>query len=182
MDIAMVTNTIQLILAPVVIITACAIAVGGFWDHYAAISDRLRALTHERLKLLQKDAARAAAPAATHAYVAARLGEIGAQLPDLLRRLRLVRNAVVATYAGVGVLVLDMYVIALAVGTSSGPVAPLALGLFCSAPRGSSQGRCWPSSRCAPRTGRSKVRRCASPPSAPFKRQLNAPPRPYRTR
>lgn len=129
MDIATVTDTIGLILAPVVIITACAIVVGGFWNHYAAISDRLRTLTRERLELLREDAI-PDVHTPTHAYVTERLAEIGGQLPDLLRRLRFMRDAVLATYTGVGLLVLDMFAIALAVETGSSLVATLALGLF----------------------------------------------------
>lgn len=122
MDIAMVTRTIQLVLAPVLIITACAIMVDGFLGRYAAISDRLRALTRERLELLRGDSA--------HAYTTERLFEIGVQFPDLLRRLRLMQGAVLYGYGGVAVLILDMFVIALAVATGSRGTATLALGLF----------------------------------------------------
>lgn len=122
----MVTRTIQLILAPVLIITACAITVDGFLGRYAAISHRLRALTRERLELLREGSARAY----THPYTAERLFEINAQLPDLLRRLKLMHDAVLYAYGGVAVLVLNMFVIALAVVTGTRGAATLALGSF----------------------------------------------------
>jgi len=118
----MVTRTIQLILAPVLIITACAITVGGFLGRYAAISHRLRALTRERLELLRGGSART--------YTAERLFEIGVQFPDLLRRLKLMHDAVLYAYGGVAVLVLNMFVIALAVVTGTRGAATLALGSF----------------------------------------------------
>ena len=47
-----VTRTIQLILAPVVMLSACSVFVGGVLAHYAAINDRIRTMVHERLELL----------------------------------------------------------------------------------------------------------------------------------
>ncbi len=122
----MVTRTIQLILAPVLIISACAITVGGLLGHYAAISGRLRELTRERLEQLREDSAHPYTPGYTREH----LGEIDAQLPDLLRRLRLVHDALLCAYSGVAVLVMDMFVIALAVVTGSRGAATLALGSF----------------------------------------------------
>ncbi len=46
-------RTIQLILAPVVMFSACSIFVGGVLSHYTAVGDRIRALTHERLEVLR---------------------------------------------------------------------------------------------------------------------------------
>src|SRR4030088_1604626 len=44
-----IAHIIQSVLAPVVMITACAITVGGLMTHYGAVNDRLRTLMHERL-------------------------------------------------------------------------------------------------------------------------------------
>src|SRR5205823_11467783 len=46
-------RTIQLILAPVVMFSACAVFVGGVLNHYTSVGDRIRALTRERLELLR---------------------------------------------------------------------------------------------------------------------------------
>ncbi len=122
----MVARTIQLILAPVVVVTACAIAVGGFRGHYAVISERVWGLTRERLELLRGDTLRPSAPDHTQA----RLADIDARLPPLLRRLRLMHDAVLFTYSGMAVLIVNMFVIALAVETRSSLAATLALGSF----------------------------------------------------
>ena len=45
-------RTIQLILGPVVMLSACSVFVGGVLNHYTSVGDRVRALTHERLELL----------------------------------------------------------------------------------------------------------------------------------
>ena len=49
MNAEMVARIIQLILAPVVMISACAILESGLLGHYASINARLRNMTHERL-------------------------------------------------------------------------------------------------------------------------------------
>ena len=46
-------RTIQLILAPVVMFSACSVFVGGVLNHYTSVGDRIRALTRERLELLR---------------------------------------------------------------------------------------------------------------------------------
>jgi len=44
MELAAITATIQLIIAPVVIVTACALLVNGLLTRYTLLIDRLRAL------------------------------------------------------------------------------------------------------------------------------------------
>ena len=58
-------HTIQLILAPVVVMTACALTLNSVMSHFQAVSSRLRALTHERLEL-------SAAPGSAQSYAAPR--------------------------------------------------------------------------------------------------------------
>ena len=48
-----VTRTIQLILAPVVMITACALLLNGLLSRYDALNARLRIMGRERLDLLR---------------------------------------------------------------------------------------------------------------------------------
>ena len=58
-----------------------------------------------------------------------RLTQIDTQLPMLLRRHRLLHNAVLLIYAGVAVLVLSVIAIAVAVTASSGAAGTAALAL-----------------------------------------------------
>ena len=55
MNIDAVARNIQIILAPVVMVTACAILLQGLLGRYAAINERLRALAAERIMLVFKD-------------------------------------------------------------------------------------------------------------------------------
>ena len=49
-----VTGTIQLILAPVVMVSACAIFVSGLLTHYEAINGRMRRMVSERREILHR--------------------------------------------------------------------------------------------------------------------------------
>ena len=118
----MVARTIQLILAPVVMVTACAIMLGGMLGHYAAINDRLRAMARERLNLLHGDTARALA--------VERLSEIDVQMPDLLHRHQLVRNSVLVVYCAILIFIADMFVIAAAAVTNAAWLAGWVLVVF----------------------------------------------------
>ena len=125
-----ISRTIMLILAPVVMFSACSIFVGGVLGHYTSLSDRIRALTRERLELL-----RALRSQSTHAdgLLAERLAEIDGQLPEMLHRHRLVHHAVLAVYAAIGILVLTMCVIALTAAVTAAWVGPLVFGVFLAA-------------------------------------------------
>jgi hypothetical protein len=106
-------RTIQLTLAPVVMISACAIFVGGLLAHYTNLSDRIRAMTAERRDVLRR---RPLAMTGADADVlsAERLEEIDAELPELDHRHRLVHHSVVALYLAILVLVASMCLIAVA--------------------------------------------------------------------
>lgn len=114
MNAEMVTRIIQIIIAPVVMVNACAILLGGLLSHSAAINDRLRGMARERINLLRS---LGAAPA--DRLLVERLDEVDAQLPDLLQRLDLIRTAVLSAYSAILLLVIDMLVIALATATDS---------------------------------------------------------------
>jgi Protein of unknown function (DUF2721) len=120
-------RAIQLILAPVVMFSACSIFVGGVLGHYTSIGDRIRALTRERLDLLR---ALRGNSGDADGLVSERLAEIDGQLPEMLHRHRLVHHAVLAVYAAIGILVLTMCVIALTATVTAGWVAPLAFAIF----------------------------------------------------
>jgi hypothetical protein len=110
MNAEMVTRIIQTIIAPVVMLNACAILLGGLLNHSAAINDRLRGMARERIEML-----RASVTPSADRLLAERLDEIDTQMPDLLHRLSLIRAAIMSVYGAILLLVVDMLVIALAV-------------------------------------------------------------------
>jgi len=114
-------RTIQLILAPVVMFSACSVFVGGVLNHYTSVGDRIRALTRERLELLRDGKS---------ALSLERLDEIDTQLPELLHRHRLIHHALLAVYASIGILVLTMCIIALTATISAEWVGALVYGVF----------------------------------------------------
>ena len=118
-------RTIQLILAPVVMFSACSVFVGGVLNHYTSVGDRIRALTRERLGLLRTGKS---------ALSRERLDEIDTQLPELLHRHRLIHHALLAVYTSIGILVLTMCVIALTATIPAEWVGPLVYGVFTAFP------------------------------------------------
>jgi hypothetical protein len=130
MDAETAGKTIQLILAPVVMVTACAGFLNGLLSRYGAINDRLRALARERLDLLESCGVEVAKAAG---LARERLVEIDTQVPALLRRHRKVRDSVLVVYAAIVVFVVSMFVIALAAAFGSTPIAIAALIVFLAA-------------------------------------------------
>jgi hypothetical protein len=118
-----VTRTIQLILAPVVMLSACSIFVGGLLTHYAAINARIRMMARERFELLQS-------LADARLLVDERLDEIDIQLPALLQRHERVHHALLAAYLGILILVASMCVIALSATVSGEWLVSLVLVMF----------------------------------------------------
>lgn len=101
-----VTRTIQLILAPVVMVSACSIFVSGLLSHYEAISARMRTMAAERLEILR-------GPDDGGVIARERLDEIDAQLPQLVHRHALVHHAILTTYVSILILVASMCAIAI---------------------------------------------------------------------
>ena len=126
MNVETVTRTIQLVIAPVVMVSACAILLGGLLARFSAISDRMRSMSRERLELIFPNATEAASQARWQE----RLTEIDVQLPLLLRRHRLAHHAVLSVYSSAAMLIVDMFVIAVAAVVSSDWSATLVLMLF----------------------------------------------------
>ena len=81
-----VVRAISLILAPVVMITACAILQNGLIAHYSAISNHLRSVNQEVLSLSESDLSSNRSKAA-HLHDLEHL-----LLPDLLHRNHIVHN------------------------------------------------------------------------------------------
>ncbi len=104
MDVETLARTIQSILAPVVMISACAIILGGLWGHASSINDRLRAMNGERLELWRAGAA--------DAYMGERLLQIDTQTPTLVQRHRRVIQAIVTMYGAILVYIVSMFAIA----------------------------------------------------------------------
>jgi len=104
------TATIELILAPVVMISACCLMLNGLLGGYGNINARLRAFVVERLELLHQEQAEPGSM--RDRFTAERLEEIDYQLPELAGRHKILRNAIFLVYCGLVVYFLDMFVIA----------------------------------------------------------------------
>jgi hypothetical protein len=121
MDAETVARTIQLIVAPAAMLTACAILAGAFIARYAAITDRLRALTRERWSALRD---------AREPLGRERVRTIDAQLPDLINHHRWMRRAVLALFLASAMFVMDMLWIALAASAGWAGAVNIALAWF----------------------------------------------------
>jgi uncharacterized protein DUF2721 len=119
-----ITRTIQLILAPVVMISACSVFVGGLLSHYDAINGRMRTMARERLDLLRRSDSNA------DGFLGERLTELDVQLPQLLQRHALVHHALLAAYIGILILVASMCAIAYSAVTASEWLVALIVAMF----------------------------------------------------
>jgi Protein of unknown function (DUF2721) len=125
MDVQTAAKTIQLILAPVVMVSACGILLTGMLGHFGTINDRIRRLTAERLELSQLQ------PAEGHQALAReRLTEIDHEVPMLIGRHLLVRHAILLANTAVAILVVSMFVIAAAALGHSSATGTVALFVF----------------------------------------------------
>ena len=122
-------TAVQAMVAPVVLITSAAILSGALLAMYGSVNDRMRAMDHERLQILTGPGGTLLSAAEVPPSGRERLTQIDTQLPRLLRRHRLLHNAVLLIYAGVGVLVLAVIAIAIAVTASSGAAGTASLVL-----------------------------------------------------
>ena len=120
---------IEVMVAPVVLITSAALLFGALLAMYTSINDRMRGMTRERREILTEPTGTVLSSASVLASGRERLTQIDTQLPMLLRRHRLLHDAVFLIVAGVAVLVLSVVAIAVAVTNRSGPVGTVALVL-----------------------------------------------------
>jgi hypothetical protein len=123
MSVEAITRTIQLILAPVVLVSACAIFVGGLLSHYEAINGRMRSMARERLELLRSSTGE-------DRFSTERVSELDVQLPQLLRRHALVHHALLAAYSGILILVASMCAIAFSAVNAADWLVALVLVMF----------------------------------------------------
>ena len=120
----MIGQVIQQIVAPVVMVTACAIIISGMMTQYGTINDRIRGLDQERLNLLRAGlTAGALDPVAQE-----RLAEIDIQVPRLVRRHEQVQIAILLAYGAILCFVASM--ISIAIATRVSPLAMVTLVLF----------------------------------------------------
>ena len=122
-------TAVQAMVAPVVLITAAGILSGALLTMYGSVNDRMRAMDRERLDIFTGAAGSLLSAAEVPPAGRERLTQLDAQLPMLLRRHRLLHNAVLLIYAGVAVLVLSVIAIGVAVTGSSGAAGTAALAL-----------------------------------------------------
>jgi len=123
MNIDAVARNIQIILAPVVMVTACAILLQGLLGRYAAINERLRALAAERIMLVFKDLE-------SSDFRTERLRLIDTQVPTLLNHHKRAHDSVLSIYAATLIFIVDMFVIAFAALYESSLLADTALLVF----------------------------------------------------
>jgi hypothetical protein len=112
------------IVAPMVMVTSCSIFLSALLNRYESMSSRMRAMHRERLDLLDL-LLRSGDAGATMTRERRRVAEIERQLPGLLRRHRLMRDATIAVSSAVVVLVAGMFLIA-ATGVTRAPAAAVA--------------------------------------------------------
>lgn len=133
MSIDMIVRTISLILAPVVMITSCVLFLNGLLGRYEVITTRMRSMHHERLDILEAVGESMTHNSAVMNVREGRVLEIETQLPALLHRHKLVRDAILAINGAILIFVGSMFVIALAVVTGAPPLAAGALLVFLAA-------------------------------------------------
>ena len=124
MNADLVSRAIQLILAPVVLVSSAAIVLNGLLTHYGAVNDRLRSMNRERFDLV-RTLATSADPLGEE-----RLKEIDYQVPELLDRHRLIHHAVVAMYLAMLLFILSMFAIAVALVGNTLALALVVLALL----------------------------------------------------
>jgi hypothetical protein len=98
-----------------------AIVAGGILTMYAAVNDRMRAMTAEGLSRLTDDCGELAAASARPSAAQERLRLIDAQLPRLVPRHRL-HNALFLIYTAILFVVVAMVLVAIAVTVPAGGV------------------------------------------------------------
>src|SRR6266849_5565838 len=111
MTIDAIIRTISLILAPVVMITSCAILLNGVLTRYESVSARMRGMHCERLELLQGLGNTTSSVVPAFGFSTQRIHEIEVQLPQLLQRHKMIHNAVLALNAAIVLFVTIMFII-----------------------------------------------------------------------
>ncbi len=124
-------HIIQLVVAPIVMVTASGVIASVLLGRYAVAGTRLRALHTERFDLIKQMGAERRSGKDVHArFTRERLGQIDAQLPELLRHHRLAHHATQSIFAAMVLFIVCMFLLALLERDDSGLVVTLALAAF----------------------------------------------------
>lgn len=123
MSIETAVRIIELIIAPVVMITACAIMQNGLTARYSSLGERLRIVNQEKLSLLEADLS-------NNQLRFERLQDLEKFLPELLHHHHLVHNALAMVYYAILTFMLSMLVIALAEFTNAEWLRSLIIVVF----------------------------------------------------
>ncbi len=99
-------QSISVAMTPAVLFTASALLLAGLQNKYSTLIQAVRSLNDERRRLLREPS--------LAAWQTDRLGSIDRQIPHLLARARLVRNAVFTLYLGTLLFLLASFFIGLA--------------------------------------------------------------------
>ncbi len=91
-DIESVSRVIAVIVAPTVLITSCSLLINGLLQRFENMSTRLRGMNLERVRLLRDEA---------YHLNEARLRQIRVQSPQMLRRLKLLSDALLIAYVAI---------------------------------------------------------------------------------
>jgi len=116
-----VAQTIQLIVAPTVLLSVCTLIQNGILARYTSVGDRMRKIDQDRLQLLQ-----AQSPGSWKE----RLNLLDKQLPVFMRRHMLLQTAALTIYVAMLTLLICMFAIAVCVILTSNEWAIVALILF----------------------------------------------------
>ena len=122
-------TAISAMVAPVVLITATSIFANGLHAMYVNLYNHLRGLVEERLDILADDRGALRNLAELDDVGRERVHQIDRQLPQMLHRHHVLRNAALVIYASVGFLVLAVIAIGVAVVRDSESWGAAALGL-----------------------------------------------------
>ena len=132
MTIDAIIRSIQLMLAPVVMVTACSSYVSMLSFDYQFIISNIRSMSREHLDLLQAaDSSETGASVSTlDAVSKERLHEIENELPSLLQRHGFIRNAMLCLNIAILIFIASMFLIAVAEFSNLPPGAFIALLTF----------------------------------------------------
>ena len=132
MTIDAIIRTIQLMLAPVVMVTACSTYITMLSNDYQSIVSSIRSMSREHLNLLQaaSNSETGVSVSSLDAVSKERLHEIENELPGLLQRHGFIRNALLCINIAILIFIASMFLIAVAEFTNISPGAFIALLTF----------------------------------------------------